>query len=441
MGLGECFANPGWMHIYCKDSCGLCPYDSDLDQDDTCDDKHSNCQKWANDMECYLNPAFMSGACQSSCQSCVNKNELRKQGVSEIEIQQRQTFAETYFGLWQSIPKDKTEDTVRSRIRNMGRYIKQLQQDGRIGRLTVCNNQYHDCAKWAAASTNDCESKIDLMISHCSLVCQYCHVVEQYHTCRNIKRQSTAQPFHDVAAVRQHLLITYEESLNLLEGSCSATDAKDNHTSGDEEWIISLKWHNLWGEEAEVQKAKLMKVLKSDDLNWLDAADYNDTASIAFDGNKAIDRTGQILTASSQLKTRPPFQDFLSRMSSLMMVPIDNLEVEVARYQHGERFATHSDFRIHDAWKLSGHRVLSAYVVLQRPDNGGNYGFPDLDWLLVDSPEVLVWPNIQREVDATRNSVKPLLKCQNEQLPVLEGELYAAHIWVHEYSFDSSGVC
>jgi hypothetical protein len=429
------------MHVYCQSSCGLCAENIDLDQDDLCVDKHSNCQHWANEMECYANPAFMSGACSSSCQICVNKKELRKDGVSEEEIQQRQIFAETDFGLWQSIPKDNNEDVVRSRIINMGRYIEQLKQDGRIGRKTVCNNQFHDCAIWATTATNDCESNIDFMISHCSLVCQYCHVVEQYHSCRRNKRQPTAQPFHDVATVRQHLLTTHKGALNLLEDSCSANNTNDNHTI-DNEWIISLDWHSLFDDEVEsIQlKKKLMEMLKSDEVEWLDAIDHNDLASTTFDDSKAIDRTGKILTAFNQLNTKTPFQTFLVRISNLLTVPIKYLEVEFVRFQRGERHATHSDFRIHDSWKPSGSRVLSVYVVLQQPDSGGNYGFPDFDWLLVESPEVLVWPNIHLEGDAT-NSVKPLLKFQNEQLPVVDGELYAAHLWAHEYPFHTDGMC
>jgi hypothetical protein len=47
---GECFANPGWMHVYCQRSCGLCDNSDDINDDDDvgndCRDKHSNCPQW-----------------------------------------------------------------------------------------------------------------------------------------------------------------------------------------------------------------------------------------------------------------------------------------------------------------------------------------------------------------------------------------------------------
>jgi ShK domain-like len=426
------------MHLNCQRSCGLCQdEEKDRDQDDSCVDKHSNCQTWGEEMECYANPAYMSGACPATCGICVNVHDLQKQGLSQEEIRQRQQFAETDFGLWQAIPKDSSNaDAVREHIRDMGRYIQQLQDEGRIGRGTACNNQYHDCAKWAAADTNDCESNINFMISHCSLICQYCHVVEQYHTCRQKKRSESEKPFHNVASVRTNLMTTYSGATNLAEGTCSASNAQSDN---DAEWVVSLEWRDLWGDDATVERAtnELMKMLKNDKFEWIDDRVHKDIAAVTYDGNEAMDRSGQILTISHQLSSEQPFQDFISRISQMLQIPRQNLEIEFVRYYKGERHAAHADYRIHDSWKPSGSRVLSIYVVLQRPDQGGNFGFPALHWLLVDNPKVLVWPNVRVEGD----SIKPLSKLENEQLPVVDGELYAAHLWVHEYTFDPFGKC
>ncbi|KAG7346792.1 ShK domain-like protein [Nitzschia inconspicua] len=437
--LGECFASPGYMNINCRRSCGICQdNENDWDQeDDSCFDKHSNCKRWSDEMECYANPAYMSGACPASCGLCLNPKDLRKQGFTEDEIRLKQKFTETDLGLWQSIPKDSSEDTVRMRIKEMGLYIRKLHQENRLGRGTACNNQYHDCAKWSTDTSTNCESNINFMISYCSLVCKYCHVVEQYHTCRQQKRTESIEPFHDVDSVRRHLMTNLKDASDLLEGSCSA----DNPTQDGNvaEWIVSLKWSDLWGTEAEVSSttADLMQMLTADEMEWVDAVDHNDIAAMTFDGTNPPDRSGQILTASHQMNEKAPYQALVARISNTLNVPQQNLEVEFVRYQRGERHASHADYRLHDTWKSSGIRVLSLYLVLQRADKGGNFGFPFLNWLLVENPEILVWPNIH--VDG--ESVKPILTIQSEQLPVVEGELYAAHVWVHEYSIGSDETC
>lgn len=388
-------------------------------------------------MECFANPAYMSGACPATCGSCVNIKALQNDGRSADEIRRKRKFAETDFGLWQSIPKDGTADAVRTRIKEMGKYMQRLEQEERTGRGTACNNIYHDCATWASSPTQNCESNMDFMINHCSLVCQYCHVVEQYHTCRQTERSQSEQPFYDWESVRTHLLATSKGAVNLVEGSCSAKNVTKNDS--DAEWVLSMKWSDLWETETEGAKSveNLVELLKADDMSWENAAESKDKAAITFDGNKPLERMGQIRIASEQFHALPPYEDFIARISATLKVPQPNLEVEYVRYKRGERHASHLDYRIHDSWKPSGSRALSLYVVLQRPKIGGNFGFPLLDYLLVEDPEILIWPNVQ----VKDGIVQPLSNLENEQLPVVEGELYAAHVWVHEYPFDRNASC
>jgi hypothetical protein len=92
------------------------------------------------------------------------------------------------------------------------------------------------------------------------------------------------------------------------------------------------------------------------------------------------------------------------------------------------------------------------YVILSNPTKGGNVGFPDFDWLIVDEPQVLVWPNaVIESSDTTTTSTTdrgdsarrpgPLPRMKNEQLPVVDGELFGAHIWVREYVYDETNPC
>jgi hypothetical protein len=75
--------------------------------------------------------------------------------------------------------------------------------------------------------------------------------------------------------------------------------------------------------------------------------------------------------------------------------------------------------------KASGTQVLSIYMILEAPIKGGNFGFPQLDWLLVEEPQILlVWPNVK-----SLDPESSLERMKSEQLPVEKGQLYAALIW------------
>jgi hypothetical protein len=381
-------------------------------------------------MECVANPAFMSQACPASCNLCVNIRQLRTEGVPEEEIVRRKRLSETDFGLWQSIPKEDTNGAIRSRVKAMGEYMQQL---AKLGRGTVCNNQHHECAKWAEDPEKNCESNIDFMISHCSLACQFCDVVEMYHTCRSSSPKKALTPFHDVTRVRDHLL-HHKQAVNLVEGSCSAGSvAAKNSDSNADGWVVSMKWDESWNETLQT----LNGWLTLETHEWVNAtARHTDLSS--------FDWSGRILATPLPEPSLEIRDQFLSQVADVLSVPEPNVEAVFVRYTRGQRIGSHLDFRWHDSWKHSGVRVLSAYIVLQPPREGGSFGFPSLDWMLVEEPEMLVWPNIHSDEKSTgskSNKVKRLERMESEQLPVIDGELYAAYVWVHEYPYDSNNVC
>jgi hypothetical protein len=446
---GECFANPPWMLSNCKQSCGLC-YEEwrekqsdaqdvyNVPNDDKCVDMHTQCPNWASQMECFTNPAYMAQACPASCWLCVNAKNLRQQGASEMEIQHRHQFSLTDFGLWQTIPPGAESGTVRKRLTRMGQYALEMDI---VGPGTVCSNLSHDCIAWAAAAdSNACQTNLLYMLQTCSLACEYCDLTESYHKCRKAIQGRVGHPFHNVESVYLDL-VSSRGAVDLVHspipGSCSPgvngddegvckQDITTTATMGkfQDEWVLSLDKSMLWGEGNTTKMEDLVTLLKSKgDDEWIDVP------------HEEYKRSGQVLNMTQESSV-PIMEDFLSAFSTLLNIPQSLFEVEFVRYQRGGRFEGHKDVRLHDLWKYSGARVLSTYIILQSPTQGGAYGFPDLDWLLVKDPQILVWPNIQ-----SLDSGKTLDRMNSEQLPVIQGELYAAHVWIHEYTFDVSSEC
>ncbi|XP_028404131.1 uncharacterized protein LOC114526809 [Dendronephthya gigantea] len=69
----QCSDNPGYMHLNCRVSCGLCtpPKTTKTTQlPEICKDDNSNCQQWAKDNQCSDNPGYMHLNCRVSCGLC-----------------------------------------------------------------------------------------------------------------------------------------------------------------------------------------------------------------------------------------------------------------------------------------------------------------------------------------------------------------------------------
>ncbi|XP_020615471.1 zinc metalloproteinase nas-28-like [Orbicella faveolata] len=62
--IGECNRNPGYMRVYCKKSCRVCPAQGG------CTDRNQYCQQWAAMGYCYTNPGYMKPNCKRSCGIC-----------------------------------------------------------------------------------------------------------------------------------------------------------------------------------------------------------------------------------------------------------------------------------------------------------------------------------------------------------------------------------
>jgi len=419
--LGECHWKPEWMDIHCPESCGRCgPTEPG---DEKCYDLHTLCPQWATAMECFANPAFMSRSCRKSCWLCMNATELRQEGgISEEDILRRFQYSKTNFGVWQAIPDNDNAGRIRDTIKEMGSYAMSLPK---LGPGTLCNNVHYECSQWVV-ELGSCETNLDFMLPRCSLACQACHLVEEYHQCK--RRDGSVNegvPAGEMAVFRNRLFKGVAGTTDLLDGLEDVLDF---------EWIASVKYSRIW-KHAERRLRDIVKTTTTTkNLLWSEA----DVTPVSQSGphGKRSKRSGRVASCDSRCqKSEANIQALVSDIAQFLRISPTYFEpLEFVHYQRGERFAAHSDFRVTDSWRHAGHRILTVFVVLQKAKIGGSMGFPEYDWLKVKNGEILVWPNVNEQQEEIQ-------RMKSEQLPVVEGDLYGVYLRVRQYPFNIDNPC
>jgi len=74
---GQCDANPSFMLVNCRKSCGVCAEDATNDDSIPCANTSpdSDCEYWSTMGECEKNEAFMTTACARSCGVCTRPED------------------------------------------------------------------------------------------------------------------------------------------------------------------------------------------------------------------------------------------------------------------------------------------------------------------------------------------------------------------------------
>lgn len=403
---GECIKNEEWMKLKCPLSCAVCVASKLGDDDETCRDRHSQCPEWAkDDLECFVNPAYMYENCPQSCHFCVNATLLLEQGLEEEEIERRFLYSRTDFGVWQTIPKDSPNiQAITETIRRMGPYSQQELDN--LGPGALCSNLHPSCAAWAVE--NGCGGdNLNFMLEECALACQSCHVTEQYYQCSEPRHNSSSSK---TPVVSTNSLFPFWKALELKHSA-------KNLISSSNEWIASLNYTALWKKDASKKKIRSwLKEFKNPNLEWKEKG--TGRFAICHDDCSSMDEI-----ATTLLDIHPRYLE-----------PLEFVHYKAAPLL--ERHIPQSDFEMHHQWKPSGPRLLTIFILLQPATKGGFLGFPDLDWLLVENAEILVWPNV-----ANTKWNEELESMKHEQLPVVEGELYGIFTRVRQYPYEYTPTC
>ena len=275
----------------------------------------------------------------------------------------------------------------------------------------LCKNKFEKCAYYASKDMCRDLSRMNFMMSNCPLACQMCDVVEDFERC--VGRRST-----EVAPL---FIGSNDESSN--DGQRKMTIDEFFKAGRDE-----VKWYGQ-GMANEMDLAFIVQPLESNNFDdpWVVKVEsfLNEKECKDLIGSEESDAV--------------IIQTILERISSTFQLPrthfspfqINRLDASTVQITGGMQH----DYSIHDVWKPAGPRVLSFYLSLSNVEEGGQLGFPELDWLLIEPKlgQLLMWSNV-----VSTNPEKDDKRMIREELPVTKGEKYSAHVSVHLFDWEDA---
>ena len=107
--------------------------------------------------------------------------------------------------------------------------------------------------------------------------------------------------------------------------------------------------------------------------------------------------------------------------------------LQLLRYEPGQYYNTHHDFIEHDLDRPQGVRVMTVFLYLNEPDEGGGTNFPDIGEGITIMPRkgtVLLWPSVLNDDPNAKDA-----RTQHQALPVEKGIKYGANAWLHQRDY------
>ena len=282
------------------------------------------------------------------------------------------------------------------------------------------------------------------MIIHCPLACFSCDKIEQFERChvddhkgnREIGNMNLAlQGLEEHSVLNEIISGKWDKYRPEVLFMPTPTTTSRSHDKDNNAWLVRF-------DSFLTDKESKALVELGNKLGWQPSHSYslgNKEENLDFDldvnnadGRPRRSSKSVFCDFITNCEKDSTFGKIMDRISNLTSLPIGNIEsVEMMKYsKFGDSFGRHSDYKVHDIWKPAGPRAYSLQIFLTDVMEGGATGFPNLDWTTVapKKGQALLWPNVYVEKGVAQGMGDKMIY---ETLPVVEGELVVAHVWLH----------
>lgn len=272
----------------------------------------------------------------------------------------------------------------------------------------LCKNKLEKCAYYASKGMCRDLSRMDFMMSNCPLACQMCDVVENFERCVGM-RSTKVEPLFTSSDEEEGTVMTVDAFFKAGRDEGTWVGQK-TELEMDLGFIVQPMESNNFEDPWIVKIENFMSEQECKDFIQNDGSDENRMETLILER----------ISSSFQLPSThfSPFQ-------------VNRFNANTSRVNGGIQH----DYSIHDVWKPAGPKVLSFYLTLSIVEEGGELGFPELDWLLIQPKigQLIMWPNV-----VSTNPEKDDKRMIREELPVIMGEKHSAHVSAHLYDWQDA---
>ena len=140
----------------------------------TLENKHENCDFWAEKGECTANPNWMQKNCAKACQTFQPPEPTSADREQILELVKQYGEPQEAEGAEASA----TLLVIRQTISYMRNFVLRDKPTHAMSEDTIqkCRNRHDKCAFWSAIG--ECENNAAWMASNCAPSCQSCHLID-----------------------------------------------------------------------------------------------------------------------------------------------------------------------------------------------------------------------------------------------------------------------
>lgn len=418
------------------------------DEGGECKDSHESCMYWASVGECDANPRWMHPNCKEACGKCTDAKIGHRPPHSADKDRMLQMIAQ--YGEPQRIEGSEASSTL-AVVRQTNSYMKNFvgapnpTHNMTAHVMKECRNRHELCSFWVAIG--ECEANPAFMVTNCAPSCRSCHKIDFQTRCP--PRDPSAKP----ALQPGDLNLMFER---ILQGASDSTDAFRNdgitpsytvtvhsrptssaqslgvHETTDHQeppWVITFD-NFLTNEECDhmIRLGHKHKYQRSKDVG-------EQKFDGSFDGHESTSRTSENAWCSDREGCRNDLvaSRLHNRMSQVTGIPAQNSEdMQLLKYEVGQFYRIHHDFIPHQRDRQCGPRILTFFLYLSDVEEGGGTAFQNLGNLTIipKKGRALLWPSVLNSDPSKIDK-----RMRHEALPVWKGTKFAANAWVHLYDY------
>ena len=312
---------------------------------------------------------------------------------------------------------DVWEDAMENMIQTVDYMTEVVMQEPKYEAIRrLCANKDAMCSQWAVEGHCESDELREFMQNNCAPACKVCEKTDRRIRCpvpEGLEKPSLNPG--DLNKLFERLAKQDTYKTNIL------SQPSNDETDGP--WIITID-DFLTSEECD------RLIVLGYDERYERSTEVSSNNDGTFEPKHVSDaRTSTTAWCENPNCYQDPIvQNVVGKISSLLEIPDAYGEhLQLLKYEEGQFYKRHHDYVRFDKFANHGPRILTFFLYLNDPKDGGGTRFNDLE--LDVQPKrgmAVLWPSVLNDDPIEKDG-----RTDHEALPVLKGIKYGANAWYH----------